>query len=78
MYAVVAYSGVFGMAVGMMLGDWALPFAYNETIAGFDNAVLTWVLLGGMVALEMIGREVPAPQLDAQAALPVATRSDFA
>jgi O-antigen ligase len=77
MYTVVAYSGVFGMAVGMMLGDWALPFAYNETIAGFDNAVLTWVLLGGMVALEMISREASAPQPDAQAALPVAPQSDF-
>jgi hypothetical protein len=36
---------------GMMLGDWMLPFAYNETIAGFDNAVLSWVMFGGMVAL---------------------------
>lgn len=76
-YAVVAYSGVFGMAVGMMLGDWALPFAYNETIAGFDNAVLTWVLLGGMVALEMIGRE-SSSQADDQAALPVAIQGDLA
>lgn len=78
MYAVVAYSGVFGMAVGMMLGDWALPFAYNETIAGFDNAVLTWVLLGGMVALEMIGKASFAEQPTIQNALSVPTQSNFA
>jgi len=65
-YAVVAYGGVFGLAVGMMLGDWGLPFAYNETIAGFDNAVLTWALLGGMVALGMMGQDSPAPMSDAQ------------
>lgn len=63
-YAAATVSGVAGMAVGMMLGDWVLPFAYNETIAGFDNAVLTWVMLGGMVALERISRESPALPLD--------------
>lgn len=57
-YAAAAFSGLIGMLVGMMLGDWALPFAYNETIAGFDNAVLTWVFLGGMVALDWISRDV--------------------
>ncbi len=42
--------------VGMMLGDWVLPFAYNQTIAGFDNAAFTWILLGAMVALfHMVG-----------------------
>lgn len=50
-FAAVTLSGVLGAIVGMMLGDWMLPFAYNETIAGFDNAVLSWVMFGGMVAL---------------------------
>jgi O-antigen ligase len=58
-FAAATLSGLVGMLVGMMLGDWALPFAYNETIAGFDNAVLSWVLLGGMVALEAIGHSTP-------------------
>lgn len=53
-FAAATLSGLVGVLVGMMLGDWVLPFAYNETIAGFDNAVLTWVLLGGMVALDKI------------------------
>ncbi len=65
-FAAAALSGLAGALVGMMLGDWVLPFAYNETIAGFDNAVLTWVLLGGMVALAgmtptpLPGGEAPA------------------
>lgn len=55
-FTAATLSGIAGMLVGMMLGDWVLPFAYNETIAGFDNAVLTWVLLGGMVALSIFGQ----------------------
>jgi len=35
----------------MMLGDWVLPFAYNQTITGFDNAVFTWIFLGGVAGL---------------------------
>jgi len=58
-FAAATLSGLAGALVGMMLGDWVLPFAYNETIAGFDNAVLTWVLLGGMVALAGM---TPTPQ----------------
>lgn len=50
-FAAVTLSGVVGAMVGMMLGDWMLPFAYNETIGGFDNAVLSWVMFGGMAAL---------------------------
>jgi len=56
-YAAAAFSGLIGMLVGMMLGDWVLPFAYNETISGFDNAVLSWICLGGMAALDWIARE---------------------
>lgn len=61
-YAAATLSGVAGAVVGMMLGDWVLPFAYNETIAGFDNAVLTWVMLGDMVALGRMGGELTAAQ----------------
>lgn len=50
-YAVAAFAGCVGALVGMMLGDWVLPFAYNQTISGFDNAVFTWIFLGGNVAL---------------------------
>jgi hypothetical protein len=33
------------------------PFVYTQTIAGFDYAVYSWVLLGAMVALSSIYQE---------------------
>ena len=50
-YACAALGGLAAISVSMALGDWILPFAYNQTITGFDNAVFTWMMLGGMVAL---------------------------
>lgn len=47
--AVVA--GLIAAMVSMMLGDWVLPFAYNQTISGFDNAMFTWLYAGGLLAL---------------------------
>jgi O-antigen ligase len=40
--------------VSMMLGDWLLPFAYNQTITGFDSAVFAWLMMGGLVALHRL------------------------
>ncbi len=57
-YAVAAFAGCVGALVGMMLGDWVLPFAYNQTISGFDNAVFTWMFLGGSIALFHITKVV--------------------
>lgn len=47
-------AGWLGCVVAMGLGDWLFPFAYTQGIAGFDHAVYSWVLLGGMVALDSI------------------------
>jgi hypothetical protein len=41
-----------GCIVAMGLGDWMFPFVYTQTIAGFDYAVYSWVLLGGIVCLD--------------------------
>ncbi len=49
--AAAVTAGCVGAATGMMLGDWVLPFAYNQTISGFDNAVFTWMLFGAAGAL---------------------------
>lgn len=47
-----AYAGGFiGMVVAAALGDWVLPFVYTQTIAGFDYALYTWVMLGAAQAL---------------------------
>ncbi len=47
--AVLAATG--GCAVALGLGDWLLPFAYTQTIMGFDLAVLNWIFLGAIWGL---------------------------
>lgn len=56
-FVLAVLGGIFGAAVGMMLGDWVLPFAYNQTISGFDNALFTWFMLGCLVALYAVVRD---------------------
>ncbi|NJM40480.1 MAG: O-antigen ligase family protein [Anaerolineae bacterium] len=58
MFALATLGGCFGAIVGMALGDWVLPFAYNQTIAGFDNAQYTWLFLGCMVSLYLSTRRL--------------------
>ena len=53
-FAAAVIGGGVASMVAMMLGDWVLPFAYNQTITGFDNASFTWLFLGGGVALYQI------------------------
>jgi hypothetical protein len=52
-FASAALAGSCGVVVSMLFGDWVLPFAYNQTIAGFDNAAFTWIMLGAMVSLHL-------------------------
>jgi hypothetical protein len=44
-------AGWAGCMIAMGLGDWLFPFVYTQTIAGFDYAVYSWVLLGGIGVL---------------------------
>jgi len=53
-FGVGASAGLLGVIVAMGLGDWLLPFVYTQTIAGFDYAVYSWVLLGTMVSLHRL------------------------
>ncbi len=53
-FAVGTLAGCLGVLASMMLGDWVLPFAYNQTISGFDNASFTWLFLGCMISLYLI------------------------
>jgi O-antigen ligase len=50
-YANAVLAGFLAALLSMMLGDWVLPFAYNQTITGFDNALFTWIFIGGMAAM---------------------------
>lgn len=62
-FASAALAGCIGALAAMMFGDWVLPFAYNQTITGFDNASFTWVFLGGMVSLYHIVNRAESPPL---------------
>jgi O-antigen ligase len=53
-FGVGAAAGLLGAIVAAGLGDWLLPFVYTQTIAGFDYAVYSWVLLGAMVRLHRL------------------------
>jgi O-antigen ligase len=62
-FATATLAGGAAAFAAMMLGDWVLPFAYNQTITGFDNASLTWILLGAAISLHHIitsGKVQPA------------------
>jgi O-antigen ligase len=43
--------GVAGVAASLWLGDWLLPFIYNQTIAGFDHAVYSWLMFAALCGL---------------------------
>lgn len=50
-YCEGAFAGLIGAIVAMGLGDWVIPFVYNETIYAFRHSALTWVFLGFMAGL---------------------------
>lgn len=45
------FGGLLGMMLSGMLGDWIFPFVYNIGLEGFRASVLTWLFLGGAVAI---------------------------
>jgi hypothetical protein len=53
-FSVGASAGLLGVIVATGLGDWLIPFVYTQTIAGFDYAVYSWVLLGALVSLHWL------------------------
>lgn len=56
--AIAATSGWAASLASMMLGDWILPFVYNQGIGGFRYAVYSWFYLGLLiVARRMIDSE---------------------
>ena len=55
-YAIGALGGLAGTLVAGMLGDWIIPFVYNVGLDGMRASLLGWMFLGGVVALEQMGR----------------------
>lgn len=48
--------GLVGGFVIMAFGDWMLPFAYTQTIAGYDHSVYNWLFMGLILALDHMTR----------------------
>jgi len=46
--------GFVGLCTAMFLNDWFVPFVYNTSIAGFDHALYSWLLLGILVSIRRI------------------------
>jgi O-antigen ligase len=53
-YVYGAVGGVVGTLTSAAFGDWVIPFFYNITLGGFRASVLSWLFLGGLVALEQM------------------------
>ncbi len=49
-----AFSGTIGCIFIMAFGDWGIPFAYTQTIAGFNYSVYNWLFIGTIFALDKI------------------------
>jgi O-antigen ligase len=62
-FAAATLAGAIAAMVAMALGDWVLPFAYNQSITGFDNAVFTWLFMGGIAALYRLKSIGPKPDV---------------
>lgn len=68
--ALTAVTGWIGAHVSMIFGDWMLPFAYNQSIAGFSYIVYNWIFLGLMISIDRVSQAaepVAAPQYEALA-----------
>lgn len=51
-----AFAGTMACILAMGFGDWLFPFAYTQTIAGFDYVVYSWLFMGTALVLERLTR----------------------
>jgi O-antigen ligase len=58
-----AFAGTVSCIAAMFFGDWLFPFAYTQTIAGFDYAVYSWLFMGTILVLDRLTQ----PQAEAGA-----------
>jgi O-antigen ligase len=43
--------GFIGMLLISMVGDWLIPYIYNQSLIGFQFTVYTWIALGCMLSI---------------------------
>jgi|YelNatPaOPRAMG01_1025707.scaffolds.fasta_scaffold00211_50 hypothetical protein len=59
--AIASLGGLAGCIVIMGFGDWLIPFAYTQTIAGFSYTIYSWIFIGALMALDQMLREGKIP-----------------
>lgn len=53
--------GIPAVAASLWLGDWLIPFVYNQTLAGFDHAVYSWLMFAMLMGLATQARQRRVP-----------------
>ena len=48
----ISFAGTCACIIIMAFGDWLFPFAYTQTIEGFNYAVYNWLFMGVILALD--------------------------
>jgi len=52
--SVAIFGGLIGCIAIMAFGDWMVPFAYTQTIAGFNYTVYSWLFIGALLSLDYL------------------------
>lgn len=60
--AIAATAGWAGAQFSMLLGDWILPFAYNQGVGGYKYTVYSWIFLGTLISIRQIMGRTPPPE----------------
>lgn len=55
-----AFAGAVACVVIMGFGDWVIPFAYTQTIMGFDYTVYNWIFVGTLLVIDRLAPATPA------------------
>ncbi len=63
-YVYAALGGTIGTLASAAFGDWVIGFFYNVGFTGFRITILSWLFLGGLVALEQILNRTEAQQTE--------------
>jgi hypothetical protein len=50
----VSFAGTCACIIIMAFGDWLFPFAYTQTIEGFNYAVYNWLFMGVILVLDRL------------------------
>lgn len=64
--ACAGLAGAIACTVMMGFGDWLIPFAYTQTIMGFDYAIYNWIFMGTLIVVDRLTQPAPAPVASAE------------